>query len=266
MPFTAHSYFDGIFHIEDAMGVCFTLIEGKSSALLLDAGYGLEDPNPYIRTLTDKPVTFWLSHGHHDHALGAMWFDRPHIAAEEKRTYEKYTAPERRRRVLGNAASKDIKPPDEAVYLTLPMPSPVLSDFGSIDLGGLTANILPVPGHTPGSVMIYITEYRLLLTGDDWNPCTWLFFPEALPIRQYRWNMGKLLEQIPFLYALCPHRTGLYKHDMIESFVDGITDDAIVSARPCETGKGMGIDTHEIPLPMDQIIVFDAAKAERSAV
>ena len=64
----------GVKHIQDAMGVCFTLIEGDKRAILFDTGYGMEDVQAYVRTLTDKPVKVYLSHGHHDHVLGARWF------------------------------------------------------------------------------------------------------------------------------------------------------------------------------------------------
>ena len=69
--FTACRPFPGVTHITDIMGVSFTLVEGEDSALLLDAGYGLEDVAAYIGTLTGKPVELILSHGHHDHMLGA---------------------------------------------------------------------------------------------------------------------------------------------------------------------------------------------------
>ena len=46
----------GVKHIQDAMGVCFTLIEGEQGAVLFDTGYGTEDVQAYVKTLTDKPV------------------------------------------------------------------------------------------------------------------------------------------------------------------------------------------------------------------
>ena len=61
----------GVTHIRDAMGVCMTLIEGETDAMLVDTGYGTEDVAAFVRTLTDKPLTVLLTHHHHDHALGA---------------------------------------------------------------------------------------------------------------------------------------------------------------------------------------------------
>ena len=74
--FTFCRPFPGVTHITDAMGVSFTLVEGEDSALVFDAGYGTEDVAAFLRTLTDKPLELILSHGHHDHVLGARWFER----------------------------------------------------------------------------------------------------------------------------------------------------------------------------------------------
>ena len=75
MAFTALEVLPGVFHIRDCMGVCMTLLAGRDQALLVDTGYGLEDVRSFIRTLTDKPLTVLLTHAHHDHALGAQWFE-----------------------------------------------------------------------------------------------------------------------------------------------------------------------------------------------
>ena len=261
MTFSAHEYFDGIYHIQDPMGVCFTLILGSQKALLVDAGYGLADPLEYLLTLTDKPIDLWLTHGHHDHALGAMWFSSPHLHMCDQNVYSTYTGIEQRKRVLEGALKSGIESIDKDRFLTCPMPAPVFTQAGEIDLGGVSARIISVPGHTPGSVMVYIAKYRLLLTGDNWNPCTWLFFPEALPIRQYRSNMVSLLNDVPFMYVLCPHQTELYSRKTIDCFIEGLTDEAIQNALPCDTGNEKGIETSEIHLPQNQVLVFDVQKS-----
>ena len=74
--FKASQVLPGVTHITDAMGVSFTLIEGEKKAVLFDTGYGMEDVGAYVRTLTDRPVKVLLSHGHHDHMLGARWFGK----------------------------------------------------------------------------------------------------------------------------------------------------------------------------------------------
>ena len=41
--FTVNRVLPGIFHIQDAMGVSFTLMEGKDRALLFDAPVGIKN-------------------------------------------------------------------------------------------------------------------------------------------------------------------------------------------------------------------------------
>ena len=78
MGFQAREALPGVFHIEDALGVCMTLLCGSREALLVDAGYGLEDTAAFISTLTDRPLRLIVTHGHYDHALGAGRTGRPH--------------------------------------------------------------------------------------------------------------------------------------------------------------------------------------------
>ena len=81
--YKVNQIFPGIRHITETMGVGFTLIEGSERAVLFDTGYGMEDVNAFIATLTEKPVTVLLSHGHHDHMLGARWFPKTCLCAED---------------------------------------------------------------------------------------------------------------------------------------------------------------------------------------
>ena len=87
----------GVKHIQDAMGVCFTLNEGDKCAILFDTGYGMEDVQAYVRTLTDKPVKVYLSHGHHDHVLGARWFGQTLMGEADMDEFRERTGEGQRR-------------------------------------------------------------------------------------------------------------------------------------------------------------------------
>ena len=78
MAFTVHAVMPGVWHIVDCMGVCMTLLEGENAAMLVDTGYGIEDVADFMRHMTDLPLTVFLTHNHHDHAMGH--------AASRKRT------------------------------------------------------------------------------------------------------------------------------------------------------------------------------------
>ncbi len=259
MSFQAIEHLPGVWQIADPMGVCCTLLVGETGALLVDAGYGLEDISAFAGTLTDKPVRLLLTHGHHDHALGAMDFDAAWLFPEDEAVYRTYTAMPQRLRVADSAAQNG-RVFDRERFLTAPVPE-TAAPPECVDLGGLTARIILCPAHTPGSAAVFVPERKLLLTGDDWNPVTWLFFPESLTVWQYREHVRRLTE-LPFEHVLCSHRQQLFPAAALTSFLDGLTDGVIMAAEPSGEGAAMGIATVTAHPSGDMILVFDSKKRD----
>ena len=210
-----------------------------------------------VAGITDKPVTLLLTHGHDDHALGARWFPESLLFPEDHGVFARYTGEDFRGQIAADAARRGLSLPED--FLTRPLPPPLPLAEGEIGLGGLTARVIRCPGHTPGSAVVYVPERQLLLTGDDWNPCTWLFFPEALPVRDYRRNMRAVLA-LPFRRVLCSHRRWLYGRDMPENFLRGLTDEALAAARMVDLGYPQ--HTRQTELPREQVLVFDWGKLD----
>ncbi|MBR2259838.1 MAG: MBL fold metallo-hydrolase [Blautia sp.] len=260
MGFLYRQLLPDIFQITDALGVSMTLLVGENKALLADTGYGLEDVGAFVRQLTQKSVTVLLTHGHHDHALGMRWFNEVEIFPEDFEVLKTYTGEKYRRKVLESAKAAGIEVEQES-YLTAPIPAVQPLHAGTMDLGGLSCQAILCPGHTPGSAVIYVPERKLLLTGDNWNPCTWLFFPEALPVKEYLSNMKKLLE-IPFENVICSHRGSLYHREDLEAFLYGLTDEALKNARETDTGAAYHVITKEAAPCPEQVLVFDSRKSE----
>ena len=258
MSFELNHVCPGVTHIRDAMGVCMTLIEGENAALLVDTGYGTENVATFIRTLTDKPLTVLLTHNHHDHALGARWFDKTVMFSEDMAEWTVFTGMEKRRAVLNQAIGKGL-PVTEAAFLAGECRLPLPMSKGAFDLGGITVEVIPCPGHTPGSCVVYVPTRNLLITGDDWNPCTWLFFEAALPVRQYRVNIRKLLE-LGFTHVLCSHQLECFHRAKFEAFLNGLTDAALDAAKPVTIGGYEHIDTRQADVTDGQILVFDWKK------
>ena len=134
--------FPGVFHITDAMGVSFTLIEGDERAILFDTGYGTEDVCAYVKTLTDKPVKVYLSHGHHDHMLGARWFDRTWICAEDTEEFILRTGQGQREKVMKQAEERSVTVPDDFMEVQIPRPEAIR--FRS-NTGGIGCSIIVSP-------------------------------------------------------------------------------------------------------------------------
>ena len=270
--FTNCKPFPGITHITDAMGVSFTLIEGTDSALVFDAGYGLENTAGYIRTLTDKPFELILSHGHHDHMLGARWFDHSLMDSADLEEFKLRTSQSQRRKVQEQAAEKGLSVPEDFLTAEIPLPEPLkyieqIGDFGCsvFDLGDREVWLIHVPGHTAGSIVLYVPDIQLLLTGDDWNPCTWMWFPCSLPAKQWRDTMQKLIALLEeetgeeIIYVLCSHQAAPREGRELKAFLAYMTDEQMRKAPAVDMGEP--INTHQVALPeKGWILLFDADK------
>ena len=135
------------------------LIRGTQRAVLFDAGTGLRDIVPVVRSLTDLPVTVISSHLHFDHVGALGRFDRtaalddPTLrvrARDSQLTLERYE-------FLGFADR--LKDKSFRVDEWWPADS-------SVDLGGRSLRVLATPGHTPTSVSLYDPSRRQLFAGD----------------------------------------------------------------------------------------------------
>ncbi|GHV53436.1 MBL fold metallo-hydrolase [Spirochaetia bacterium] len=228
--FECHEYFSGVYHIGDVTGVHFTLIILKEAkqAVLFDCGYGLVDVKSVIVPLLEKHsldigrLRVIISHIHRDHVFGARWFDSFYVHEADVVLLDTYTDKGAREGALQKFLNNQLVLDgfDESAFyhddyhrrIRVGIPS-----FDGID-------IVHLPGHTPGSVVLFIPEHRLLLTADNWNPTTWLFFPEALPVEEYTENMKSLLS-FNFEHVLCSHSGELVVGKRLRDYINGLTAD-----------------------------------------
>ncbi len=268
--FSYHEYFPGVYHIQDSMGVCMTLFSGRERAVLFDAGYGLEDPRPFLKTLTDMPLTIYLTHGHHDHILGAAWFEKTFMSREDLDEFHLRTGEMQRRSVASQAESKALRVPESFLGRTIPDPAAIEwdsvrggFDYQLLDIGGIRLNIFRVPGHTPGSIMVLAEPFNLLLTADNWNPVTWLWFPSSLDVLSWKRNMERFLSGISPAAILCSHQPGLRTIQELRTFLSSVTSRALKTSESDSTGLP-AVNTHHIAMPDGSLLVFDYEKYSRA--
>lgn len=259
--FLVQEVLPGVFHIQDAMGVCCTLLCGRERALLFDTGYGLYDLPGVIAEITPLPLTVLCSHAHHDHACGNAQFASVLMSEPEMPFCATYTGPAQRARVLSQAEERGVLPAglDREAYLHAGAGMLVAPREPEMDLGGLVLTIVPMPGHTPGSLGLYAKTLRLLLIGDNWNPATWLFFPECEPMCRYIETIRDIAK-LPFSHVLRPHAQGLVPGDALRRYVDGLCDKTFASAFPNPIAPYAAIDTWGCYPEPDTLLVFDRKK------
>jgi glyoxylase-like metal-dependent hydrolase (beta-lactamase superfamily II) len=238
--FSYHEYFPGIYHINDMTKVNFTLIipEEQNRALLFDSGYGYVDPKPFLLKILKRHrfnienLTVLMSHAHHDHILGGRWFDSFYIHESDIPFVAIYTAKEYRGRSLMQVKEKKYLPDDfdESSYYSADYSRRVNPGIPSIE--GI--QILHIPGHTPGSLVLYIPRYKLIMTADNWNPTTWVFFPEALSIGDYAKSIRDLLP-LDFEYVLCSHSNELMPGRQLRNYINGLVPSTFEKAQEIKT-------------------------------
>lgn len=187
--FKVHQLSEFITAITDPTGVFMFLIQGKQKALLVDTGVGFAGLKETVDTLTDLPLTVVLTHMHPDHAGGAAAFPQVYIHPADIPAFREQTLESRigfaQRLLPVMPTASDMLPPVEEEDHFLP-----LEDGQVFDLGGICAEIVHVPGHTPGSCCILFREERAMLLGDACNANTLILWD--MTISTYRESLKRL--------------------------------------------------------------------------
>ena len=215
-----------ITRIWDVSHTAIYLIEGSESALLVDTGVGAGSLKAAVESLTTKPVTVVLTHGHVDHAMGAGEFDTVYLHSADKELYLDHSQLPVRMGYVQGAVQQGgdaeliakVQPGDylpvKGVEAFLPL------EWGTtFSLGDLSVEALAAPGHTPGSTVLLIPEERILILGDACNGFTFLFDASCPSVAQYREMLLTLQAETAGKYDRC-----LFSHGMGEGTVDMIAN------------------------------------------
>ena len=192
----------GLYRIGNS-AVFMDLIVGSHHALLFDTGYGYGDLKAVVRSITDKPLYVVTSHGHVDHACGNQAFCGAYIHPLDMELCREHNGPQMRRAELDVAEV----PPDFDLDAHLRLGTGELKPVGegdTFDLGGVTLQVIHLPGHTAGSIGLWCPEKKLMYVGDAMNCFVWLFLPEARELVTYIRTLHKAAG-LPFTHMLQSH-------------------------------------------------------------
>jgi len=135
---------------------CYIVADERSgTGCVIDPGY---DDQRLLRRIEETGLRvshIILTHGHFDHALGVNAVKEKtgallYIHAADLAMYESG----------GSAGEFGIRIPK------LPKPDGFLADEQVVDVGGLAMQALHTPGHSKGSVSLYIPSMCVVFTGD----------------------------------------------------------------------------------------------------
>jgi alkyl sulfatase BDS1-like metallo-beta-lactamase superfamily hydrolase len=183
------------------------LIETCEGNVQLNAGLGMEAPviEANFKNFSDKPLrSLVLTQGHVDHVGGVAYLRQKHpglsvIAGAnnpEHQAYDGRVASFRANRSAFAFSDKFVNAfayyqqhgytnfPDQDV----PTPDVLVDDKFALELGGLTIEVIAVPGaETNDSVIVWLPQHKICFTGNLFG-CPFGHFPNLVTIRGDRYR------------------------------------------------------------------------------
>lgn len=208
---------DNIWQIAEDDGVYCTLVKGTELAVLIDTGYGKRNLREFVESHITTPYMVMNSHGHPDHIGGNHWFDTVYALGEEWDVIRHFEGDDNFSYIL-----KEIQ-------------------IGQcISMGNIHIEIVPLIGHTRGSIGFLVRENRLLIAGDALNEGLWLFNYGSLSMKQLHKTIEAALK-MDFDSFLCGHSDQVYEKRKLFSHIKNIENLKIDEAAKQNT---IGFETY----------------------
>lgn len=208
--------FPNIYRIENS-GVHMDLLVGSHHALLFDTGYGFDDLHALVRRITELPLYVVNSHGHVDHAAGNWQFEEVFIHPADVHVCVEHNGREMRMAEMDTAVVPDNFDFNDYLSHDCGVLRPVV-EGERFDLGGITLEVVELPGHTAGSIGLYCPEKKLLYVGDAVNCFLWLFLPEATKLSVYRNTLYKVRD-MDFDHMIQSHEPRVMPKNCLDDYI-----------------------------------------------
>ncbi len=208
---------ENVYVLKDQAGCCANLVVGGKKALLFDTGCGIDHMGKALKSVTELPLLVINSHGHFDHIGGNSQFERVYFPKPDFSILESYDTETLNRWILdlaGNGARPFLVPPKEWKCI-IPL------EFESFDLGRMECQIIPLKGHTAGSVGVWIPSMKLLLSGDALTPVMCLNFQNHLSGQEQYATLAQI-QNLEFDSYLTSHHDRLFPKSLTKRMMECI--------------------------------------------
>lgn len=184
------------------------LLNGLDHSLLIDTGLGICNIYDEVIKLTDKPVIAVATHIHWDHIGGHKYFPDFYVHSDEINWLngEFPLSMETIREMVVDRCDLPAGYDVNTYEFFQGMPSKLIKDGDSIDIGGRIIKVLHTPGHSPGHMCFFEEERGYLFTGDLVYKDTLLaYYPSTDPIA-YLVSLERIAE-LPVKCVFPAHHT-----------------------------------------------------------
>lgn len=160
------------------MNVDAYLVIGDQKAMMIDGLMAAEGLYEEARKLTQLPLEMIVLHGHPDHAGNGT-----------KEFIEAGCPVYMKKEDLAILPEFDIHYPQEAFTW--------MTDGEVFDLGGMSLHVMSLPGHTPGSCILYCKEKNVIFSSDSMGSGDiWMWLPHSTTLSQYSEKLTPVLSFI----------------------------------------------------------------------
>ncbi len=211
-----------LYHFRDPLGVCFSIILGSKLSLVVDTGYGIYDTKEIVEKYLNTPYMVINTHGHMDHTAGNFRFNEVFVPEKDYELFLEHNNPKKRANNILEAKLQNILPEnfDEQKYINESTnQTKIIKENTIIDLGNMHVELIPMEGHTHGSIGLLIKEEKLLLTGDAAIHAIWLFLKESTDRMTYI-NMLKRVRTLDFDEFITGHLMKIYPKKYFDYYIE----------------------------------------------
>jgi len=215
---------EGLWSIDGPANDLMYLVTGTRRAMLVDTGMGLGNLAAVVHSLTGLPLTVVNTHGHPDHAGGnggfeEVWLDPQDEALMRTMTADRFRLDDLKRAHSGDGA--EYRRLAKSLVPVRPYRLRALRPGQVFDLGGRRFEVLPLPGHTPGSVCLLDPDEKILFTGDSIVATpVWMYLQHSTSLGTYLASLKKVRQRQAGFETLLPgHQPTPLGKDQLENLI-----------------------------------------------